>query len=213
MFNFPDVTGSVAATARQARSTKAKAKSTAEGSAADAGRNAGAARRRPHPVAGRARGAGAAARAAHRARSARARSSRCARAWCWRPRSGSKAGSRSSSSSRRRSTRRCAPRTRSEAARIKNLVTMYENMKPKDAARVFDRLDMRDPGRGGDPDQSAADVRHPGADVAGGGRAAHGRACDRGPRTSRRPSCPRSTASRPRIEAPAAASAAACRSA
>ena len=30
-----------------------------------------------------------------------------------------------------------------EAARIKNLVTMYENMKPKDAARVFDRLDMR----------------------------------------------------------------------
>ena len=31
----------------------------------------------------------------------------------------------------------------SEAARIKNLVTMYENMKPKDAARVFDRLDLR----------------------------------------------------------------------
>ena len=30
-----------------------------------------------------------------------------------------------------------------EAARVKNLVTMYENMKPKDAARVFDRLDMR----------------------------------------------------------------------
>lgn len=30
-----------------------------------------------------------------------------------------------------------------EAARIKNLVTMYENMKPKDAARVFDRLDMK----------------------------------------------------------------------
>jgi flagellar motility protein MotE (MotC chaperone) len=31
----------------------------------------------------------------------------------------------------------------SESARIKNLVTMYENMKPKDAARVFDRLDLR----------------------------------------------------------------------
>jgi flagellar motility protein MotE (MotC chaperone) len=31
----------------------------------------------------------------------------------------------------------------SETARIKNLVTMYENMKPKDAARVFDRLDLR----------------------------------------------------------------------
>jgi len=30
-----------------------------------------------------------------------------------------------------------------EAARFKNLLTMYENMKPKDAARVFDRLDMR----------------------------------------------------------------------
>ena len=30
-----------------------------------------------------------------------------------------------------------------EATRIKNLVTMYENMKPKDAARVFDRLDLR----------------------------------------------------------------------
>jgi flagellar motility protein MotE (MotC chaperone) len=31
----------------------------------------------------------------------------------------------------------------SETTRIKNLVTMYENMKPKDAARVFDRLDLR----------------------------------------------------------------------
>jgi flagellar motility protein MotE (MotC chaperone) len=30
-----------------------------------------------------------------------------------------------------------------ETARVKNLVTMYENMKPKDAARVFDRLDMK----------------------------------------------------------------------
>jgi flagellar motility protein MotE (MotC chaperone) len=30
-----------------------------------------------------------------------------------------------------------------EAARIKNLVTMYENMKAKDAARVFDRLDLK----------------------------------------------------------------------
>ncbi len=30
-----------------------------------------------------------------------------------------------------------------EATRVKNVVTMYENMKPKDAARVFDRLDMR----------------------------------------------------------------------
>jgi flagellar motility protein MotE (MotC chaperone) len=28
-------------------------------------------------------------------------------------------------------------------ARFKSIVTMYENMKPKDAARVFDRLDMK----------------------------------------------------------------------
>jgi flagellar motility protein MotE (MotC chaperone) len=30
-----------------------------------------------------------------------------------------------------------------EAARLKQVVVMYENMKPKDAARVFDRLDLR----------------------------------------------------------------------
>ena len=30
-----------------------------------------------------------------------------------------------------------------DAARFKNLVTMYENMKAKDAAKVFDRLDLR----------------------------------------------------------------------
>lgn len=30
-----------------------------------------------------------------------------------------------------------------EAQRFKNLVTMYENMKAKDAARIFDRLEMR----------------------------------------------------------------------
>lgn len=30
-----------------------------------------------------------------------------------------------------------------EANRVKNIITMYENMKPKDAARVFDRLDLR----------------------------------------------------------------------
>ena len=29
-----------------------------------------------------------------------------------------------------------------EAQRMKGLVTMYEGMKPKDAARVFDRLEM-----------------------------------------------------------------------
>ena len=30
-----------------------------------------------------------------------------------------------------------------EVQRLKNLVTMYENMKAKDAARIFDRLEMR----------------------------------------------------------------------
>jgi flagellar motility protein MotE (MotC chaperone) len=30
-----------------------------------------------------------------------------------------------------------------EAARFKNLVTMYENMKAKDAAKIFDRLELR----------------------------------------------------------------------
>jgi flagellar motility protein MotE (MotC chaperone) len=30
-----------------------------------------------------------------------------------------------------------------EAARFKSIVTMYENMKPKDAAKIFDRLDMK----------------------------------------------------------------------
>lgn len=30
-----------------------------------------------------------------------------------------------------------------EAERYKGLVTMYENMKPKDAAKIFDRLDMK----------------------------------------------------------------------
>jgi flagellar motility protein MotE (MotC chaperone) len=30
-----------------------------------------------------------------------------------------------------------------ESQRFKSIVTMYENMKPKDAARIFDVLDMR----------------------------------------------------------------------
>jgi flagellar motility protein MotE (MotC chaperone) len=33
-------------------------------------------------------------------------------------------------------------KTESDAARFKGIVTMYESMKPKDAARVFDRLEM-----------------------------------------------------------------------
>ncbi len=34
-------------------------------------------------------------------------------------------------------------RDKAEADRFKNVVTMYENMKPKEAARIFDKLDMR----------------------------------------------------------------------
>lgn len=36
-----------------------------------------------------------------------------------------------------------AKKDEAEAARLKGLVTMYENMKPKDAAKIFDRLDLR----------------------------------------------------------------------
>jgi flagellar motility protein MotE (MotC chaperone) len=34
-------------------------------------------------------------------------------------------------------------RDQNELKRFKNVVTMYENMKPKDAARIFDRLDLK----------------------------------------------------------------------
>jgi len=34
-------------------------------------------------------------------------------------------------------------RDKVEAARFKGIVAMYENMKPKDAARIFDRLDLK----------------------------------------------------------------------
>lgn len=36
-----------------------------------------------------------------------------------------------------------AKKDEAEASRLKGLVTMYENMKPKDAAKIFDRLDLR----------------------------------------------------------------------
>src|SRR3954465_14825578 len=35
-----------------------------------------------------------------------------------------------------------AQKTEAEAARFKGIITMYESMKPKDAAKVFDRLEM-----------------------------------------------------------------------
>jgi flagellar motility protein MotE (MotC chaperone) len=36
-----------------------------------------------------------------------------------------------------------AKKDEAEAARLKGLVTMYENMKPREAAKIFDRLDLR----------------------------------------------------------------------
>ena len=33
-------------------------------------------------------------------------------------------------------------KTEADAARFKGIITMYEGMKPKDAAKVFDRLEM-----------------------------------------------------------------------
>jgi flagellar motility protein MotE (MotC chaperone) len=36
-----------------------------------------------------------------------------------------------------------AKKDEAEAARIKGLVTMYENMRAKEAARIFDRLDLK----------------------------------------------------------------------
>jgi flagellar motility protein MotE (MotC chaperone) len=35
-----------------------------------------------------------------------------------------------------------AQKNEAEAARFKGIITMYESMKPKDAAKVFDRLEM-----------------------------------------------------------------------
>ena len=42
-----------------------------------------------------------------------------------------------------RATGVAAEKKEAEAAKFKSLVTMYENMKAKDAAKIFDRLDLR----------------------------------------------------------------------
>jgi flagellar motility protein MotE (MotC chaperone) len=41
-----------------------------------------------------------------------------------------------------KATADAAAKVEADAARFKGIITMYENMKPKDAAKVFDRLDM-----------------------------------------------------------------------
>ena len=88
-------------------------------------------------------------------------------------------------------------RDEAEISKFKNLVTMYENMKAKEAAKVFDRLELRilvevvsmmNPRR-------MSDIL--GADVAGGGREAHHR--DRQPLRPRPRAAP--PANLPRIDA------------
>ena len=59
-----------------------------------------------------------------------------------------------------------------DAAHFKGIITMYENMKPKDAAKVFDRLEMPVLYRNRLADRAAQDVRHPRPDVDRSGRAA-----------------------------------------
>ena len=63
-----------------------------------------------------------------------------------------------------------------ENARFKGVVTMYETMKPKEAAKIFDRLDIRVLLEVASQIKPQIDVGDPGADVAGGGRAADRRA-------------------------------------
>ena len=64
-----------------------------------------------------------------------------------------------------------------ENARFKSVVTMYETMKPKDAAKIFDRLDIRVLLEVASAIKPHDHVRDPGADVDRGGRTPDGRAC------------------------------------
>ena len=67
---------------------------------------------------------------------------------------------------------RAGQKSEADAARFKGIITMYEGMKPKDAAKVFDRLEMSRAVRNRLADRAAQDVRHPRPDAAGSGRAA-----------------------------------------
>ena len=70
-------------------------------------------------------------------------SSKCARAWSRPPRSGSKDAVAELKELEARINNAVQTKEEGEAARFKNLVTMYENMKAKEAAKIFDRLDTR----------------------------------------------------------------------
>ena len=63
-----------------------------------------------------------------------------------------------------------------ENTRLKGLVTTYESMKPKDAAKVFEAGNAG-PDRDRLPDRPAQDVGYHGADATGCRRTAHRRAC------------------------------------
>ena len=93
-------------------------------------------------------------------------------------------------------------RDKAEAQRFKSIVTMYENMKAKDAARIFDRLDMKILVEVATQIKPAQNVGNPGADDAGGGRAAHRRTRPPQRRRNRRirTNCRRSKASRAAAE-------------
>ena len=76
-----------------------------------------------------------------------------------------------------RLTGAAAKKDEAEAAKFKSLVTMYENMKAKDAAKIFDRLDLRILVEVVERHEPAPHVGHSRPDGAGGGRAPHRRAC------------------------------------
>ena len=67
-------------------------------------------------------------------------------------------------------------KSEADAARFKGIITMYEGMKPKDAAKVFDRLEMAvlyEIASQIAPRKMS--IRHPRPDAAGSGRTADGR--------------------------------------
>ena len=72
-----------------------------------------------------------------------------------------------------------------DAARFKGIVTMYESMKPKEAAKIFDRLDMRVLLDVTSQIKPRAHVGDHGADDGRGGRAADRRARHRAQNTER----------------------------
>ena len=117
-----------------------------------------------------------ACRAAARSSTPAAASSTCAKTCSRPPRSGVEAKVNELKDLEARIKTAMGNRDEAEESRFKSIVSMYENMKPKDAARIFDRLDMKilvDVSTQMNPRKH---VGHPRPDVAGRGRAADRRA-------------------------------------